>query len=35
LGGWLRDLPFPVVRCTDFRIKRSERLGLVGFGAGA
>lgn len=34
LGGWLRDLPFPVVRCTDFRAKRSERSGLVGFGAG-
>ena len=34
LGGWLRDLPFPVVRCTDFRAKRSERSGRVGFGAG-
>jgi hypothetical protein len=34
LGGWLRDLPFPVVRCTDYRAKRGERLEVVGFGAG-
>lgn len=33
LGGWLRDLPFPVARCTDYR-ERSERAGRVGFGAG-
>ncbi len=33
LGGWLRDLPFPVARCTDYR-ERSTRDRAVGFGAG-
>ena len=34
LNGWLRELPFAVSSCTDYR-ERAERVaGLIGFGAG-
>ena len=32
LGGWLRELPFPVSRCTDYRPRAQRAAGPVGFG---
>ena len=34
LNGWLRELPFPVSTCTDYRERAERGAGLVGFGAG-
>jgi hypothetical protein len=33
LNGWLRELPFPVSTCTDYRVRGERVAGLVGFGA--
>jgi hypothetical protein len=32
LGGWLREMPFVVSRCTDFRKRGTRAAGPVGFG---
>ncbi len=32
LGGWLRELPYPVARCTDYRVRGKRAAGGVGFG---
>ncbi len=32
LGGWLRELPYPVARCTDYRVRGKRAAGPVGFG---
>ena len=32
LGGWLRELPYPVARCTDYRVRGKRAAGVVGFG---
>jgi len=32
--GQLRSLPFPVARCTDYRVRTSRSAIRVGFGAG-
>lgn len=32
--GQLRSLPFPVARCTDYRVRASRSALRVGFGAG-
>ncbi len=32
LGGWLRELPFPVARCTDYRERSKRSAGAAGFG---
>ena len=34
LGGWLRELPFPVTRCTDFRKRGKRSNEPIGFGCG-
>ena len=31
-GGWLRELPFPVARCTDYRERSKRSAGTAGFG---
>ena len=31
--GQLRSLPFPVARCTDYRVRASRSAVRVGFGA--
>ncbi len=31
LGGWLRDLPFAVIRCTDYRDRANRGEGRIGF----
>ena len=33
-GGWLRELPFPVTRCTDFRKRGKRSTEPIGFGCG-
>jgi hypothetical protein len=32
LNGWLRDLSFPVTRCTDYRKRGKRSAGPIGFG---
>ena len=32
LGGFLRELPYPVARCTDYRVRGKRAAGVVGFG---
>lgn len=32
LNGCLRELPFPVVRCTDYRVRGKRARGSIGFG---
>jgi hypothetical protein len=32
LNGWLRDLPFPVTRCTDYRKRGKRSAEPIGFG---
>ena len=34
LNGVLRDLPFAVARCTDYRERSARKSARVGFGAG-
>jgi hypothetical protein len=33
-NGVLRELPFPVARCTDYRERSAQKSNRVGFGAG-
>jgi hypothetical protein len=32
LNGWLRELPFPVARCTDYRVRGKRAASPAGFG---
>ena len=34
LNGVLRDLPFAIARCTDYRERSARKDARVGFGAG-
>ena len=34
LHGVLRDLPFAIARCTDYRERSARKADRVGFGAG-